>query len=122
MITKLRIVPFIVTLGMLGIARGLAKYLAGEQKVDAPGLRGSTGADEQVRGRRVAHGTARRCLDPARSWPRSWDLVLRNSVLGTHTFAIGSNENTARLCGVPVQRTKVAIYVPCAACSQAWLA
>ena len=28
--------PFIVTLGTMGVARGLAKYLAGEQKVDAP--------------------------------------------------------------------------------------
>ena len=36
LVTRLGIVPFIVTLGMLGIARGTAKYLAGEQKVDAP--------------------------------------------------------------------------------------
>ena len=32
---ELPVVPFIVTLGTLGIARGLAKYLAGEQKIDA---------------------------------------------------------------------------------------
>jgi ribose transport system permease protein len=37
-------------------------------------------------------------------------LVLRNTVLGTHAFAIGSNEDTTRLCGVPVLRNKVAIY------------
>src|ERR1700682_71672 len=35
-ITKLRVVPFIATLGMLGIARGLAKWVAGEQTVNAP--------------------------------------------------------------------------------------
>src|SRR5687767_15309470 len=36
MITTLRVVPFIVTLGMLGIARGVAKWLAGEQTVNVP--------------------------------------------------------------------------------------
>ena len=36
MITMLRVVPFIVTLGMLGIARGVAKWLAHEQTVNVP--------------------------------------------------------------------------------------
>ena len=35
-ITTLRIVPFIATLGMLGIARGAAKYFADQQTVNAP--------------------------------------------------------------------------------------
>src|SRR5213075_2971289 len=36
LITGLRVIPFIVTLGMLGIARGVAKWLAHEQTVNAP--------------------------------------------------------------------------------------
>ena len=40
-------------------------------------------------------------------------LVLRHTVLGSHTLAIGSNEDTARLCGVRVGRTKIWIYVLC---------
>ena len=32
----LRLIPFIVTLGMMGIARGAAKWIAGNQKIDAP--------------------------------------------------------------------------------------
>ena len=35
-ITRLRVVPFIVTLGMLGIARGVAKWVAEQSTVDAP--------------------------------------------------------------------------------------
>ena len=35
-IARANVVPFIVTLGTMGVARGVAKYLAGEQKVDAP--------------------------------------------------------------------------------------
>src|SRR2546430_1002712 len=35
-ITRLRVVPFIATLGMLGVARGTAKWVAGEQTVNVP--------------------------------------------------------------------------------------
>ena len=34
---------------------------------------------------------------------------------GRHLFSIGSNERTARLCGVPVERTKIAVYTAAAA-------
>ena len=37
-------------------------------------------------------------------------VVLKYTRLGAHIFAIGSNENTARLCGVPVERVKIAVY------------
>lgn len=108
LITTLRVVPFIVTLGMLGIARGIAKFLASEQKIDAPSSWLSSLMSN----------------NPTPSWlivsPAVWLLllfavlmgfVLLRSVFGTYTFAIGSNEQTARLCGVPVARTKVLIYM-----------
>lgn len=110
LITSLRIVPFIVTLGMLGIARGAAKWVGGEQKIDAPA---------------AALGELM-SKSPEPSWllvaPGVWimfglavlmALVLRRTVLGVRTFAIGSNEDAARLCGVPVARTKVVLYVIC---------
>jgi ribose transport system permease protein len=37
--------------------------------------------------------------------------VLRYTILGRYTFAIGSNEATARLCGIRVPRVKICIYV-----------
>jgi len=107
LITSLRLVPFIVTLGMLGIARGIAKWIAKNQKIDAPltwinDLMSST---------------------PRSPWlllaPGVWVLiifavlmavVLRYTVFGRHVFAIGSNESTARLCGIRINRTKIAIY------------
>lgn len=110
LITSLRIVPFVITLGMLGIARGAAKYLAEEQKIDAPA---GWLADMMTKA-------------PQPEWlllpPAVWLLlgltplmafVLRRTVLGVHTFAVGSNESTARLCGVPVARTKVSVYLLC---------
>ena len=36
-IAGFRMMPFIVTLGMMGVARGAAKWLAGNQTVNAPG-------------------------------------------------------------------------------------
>ena len=36
LITRLKLVPFIITMGMMGIARGVAKWVAHNQKIDAP--------------------------------------------------------------------------------------
>jgi ribose/xylose/arabinose/galactoside ABC-type transport system permease subunit len=112
LITRLRLVPFIVTLGMLGIARGSAKYLAGEQKVDAPP---SWLTDLMTKSPEPAW-----LVLPLGVWllivlALAAGLVLTRSVLGTYTFAIGSNERTAHLCGVPVAATKVALYGLCGA-------
>jgi ribose/xylose/arabinose/galactoside ABC-type transport system permease subunit len=38
-------------------------------------------------------------------------LMLRYTRFGRHIYAIGSNEQTARLCGISVRRTKLLIYV-----------
>ncbi len=107
LITSLRLVPFIVTLGMLGIARGIAKWIAKNQKIDAP----LTWINDLM------------SSSPNPPWlllaPGVWVMiifavlmavVLRFTVLGRHVFAIGSNEATARLCGIRISRTKIAIY------------
>jgi ribose/xylose/arabinose/galactoside ABC-type transport system permease subunit len=106
-VTGLRIVPFIVTLGTMGIARGIAKYLADEQKIDAPAQWLATVMDKA----------------PTPAWllvaPGTWlmfglallmGFVLQRSVFGVHTYAVGSSEATARLCGIRVPRVKIAIY------------
>lgn len=107
LIVSLRLVPFIVTLGMLGIARGTAKWLAGNQKIDAP----ITWVNDLM------------ARSPQPAWlllaPGIWVMVilavamavvLRFTVFGRHVFAIGSNESAARLCGVRTKRTKLLIY------------
>jgi len=108
LVTRLKVAPFIVTLGMLLLVRGVAKGLAKEQKVDAP----LTWLVELLAS-----------LPPERSFmivpPGVWMLallavatavVLRYTRLGAHIFSIGSNEKTARLCGVQVERVKVIVY------------
>lgn len=107
LIAGLALPPFIVTLGTLGAARGAAKWLAGEQKVDAP-----SGWFEQA--------MSKSSDAPLGLAPGIWLMVLgavaaafvlRRTVFGVWTTAIGSNERAALLCGVPVRRTKVWIYV-----------
>jgi len=110
LISKLRVIPFVATLGMMGVARGLAKYLADEQKIDAPAGW-------------IQTFVSRAAGDPIFGFPPAvwltlalagvFGFILRHSVLGAHTIAIGSNESTARLCGVPVGRTKIWIYTLC---------
>ena len=107
LITGLRVVPFIATLGMLGIARGIAKWLAHEQTVNVP--------DTWVNDLLVTF--------PRRTWmvfpPGVWmtgalalfaALVLRRTVFGRHVFAVGSNEAAARACGIAINRLKLLTY------------
>jgi ribose transport system permease protein/erythritol transport system permease protein len=111
MIVGLRLTPFIVTLGTMGMIRGLAKGIAHERDIYPP--------NETW----ISH-----LMDPTLSnLHRPWwilpvgvwiliggviaaSLLLRYTRLGRHIFAVGSNEETARLCGVPVGRTKLFIY------------
>jgi ribose/xylose/arabinose/galactoside ABC-type transport system permease subunit len=107
LVTRMAVVPFIVTLGTMGVARGLAKYLADEQKVDAP----------------AAWLSIVMSKAPTPSWllvsPGTWLMfalaalmafVLERTVFGVHARAVGPNEATARLCGVNVSRVKLSIY------------
>jgi ribose transport system permease protein len=108
LVTRLRVVPFIITLGMMSILRGAAQGLAHNEGVYPV----SGGFLDQLL----------QPVDPRRLWlltPGVWLMlglavvvsgVLRYTRFGRHVFAVGSNEQTARLCGVPVERVKLLVY------------
>ncbi len=112
-IVGLRLVPFIVTLGTMGIFRGLAKGLAQEKDIYPHEDTWLTQLMDPTLTSQDAHW---------RMWilpPGVWILIaaavfaavlLRYTRLGRYMYAIGSNEETARLCGVPVGRVKVVTY------------
>ena len=107
LITSLRVVPFIVTLGMMLLVRGAAKGLADERRVEAP----VTWLNNLLRTVRSDEGA----LLPPGIWITILVALLVSGVLrytrfGRHLFAIGSSERTARLCGVPVEWCKIAVY------------
>jgi ribose transport system permease protein len=106
-IAGFRMMPFIVTLGMMGIARGAAKWLANSQTVNPP--------DNRV-------NTFMALTNPEALLPLPDGVwlavglavfmsgVMRWTVFGRHIFAIGSNETAAQHCGVRVQFQKALIY------------
>jgi ribose transport system permease protein len=104
LITRLRLLPFVVTLGMMGALRGAAKGLANEQPIYP---------DETWLNKFMLLGG--RGTLPGGVWlmlgfAAVVALALRYTRFGRHVFAVGSNELTARLCGVPVERVKVLVY------------
>ena len=107
-IAGFRMTPFIVTLGMMGVVRGSAKWLAGNQTVNSP-----PGAPlNQL----MALVSPTRLLPlPPGVWIAIClafviALLMRQPIFGRYIFAIGSNEATARLCGIRVPLQKVMIY------------
>jgi len=107
LVTRLKLPPFIATLGMLGIARGAATWLAGRKVLPFP----INSAPEWV-------GALASSLNQFIN-PGLWSLallaaltavLLHTTVFGRHLYAVGSNEQTARLCGINVARTKTLVY------------
>jgi len=103
----LKIPPFIVTLGTMMVARGVAEGIAKQSQVRTP-----ENALQDFMQR-----------NPEPEWlifaPGVWIMVLllivvgitmRYTVFGRYIYALGSNESTARLCGVPVTRMRILIY------------
>lgn len=110
-ITSLRVVPFIITLGSLKIFRGLAKWLSLNTAIYIPREAQPWWFDRVM------------ATDPEPRWllvaPGVWVLLalslvlalaLRYSLLGRYLYAVGSNEATARLCGINVPGVKLAVY------------
>jgi ribose/xylose/arabinose/galactoside ABC-type transport system permease subunit len=107
-VTGLRLSPFIVTLGLWGGLRGFAKWLAGDTTINCP----ETWLNQLLRPLDANH---RWLLLPPGVWVLLVMMVvvaalLRYTRLGRHVFAIGSNQQTARLCGVNVNFTKLLVY------------
>jgi ribose/xylose/arabinose/galactoside ABC-type transport system permease subunit len=111
LITGLGVVPFIITLGSLKIFRGLAKWLSESTAVYVPAEAKTWWFSPIL------------ATEPELRWllvaPGVWillglsvllALVLRSSLLGRYIYAIGSNEATARVCGINVPAVKIAVY------------
>jgi len=108
LITRLKLVPFIITLGTLLVYRGLAKGLAHEQKIDAP----LSWINELLAALKPEQGWM---VVPAGVWLLILlailvALVLKYTRFGLYTYSVGSNEQASRLCGVPIEKVKLLIY------------
>jgi ribose transport system permease protein len=112
LISYLKMVPFIVTLGTMQLYLGWAKWVADNTTV-RPDL--ATQVPRQFADLLSIRPTALVQGMPVGVWLTLGLAlllagVLHFTVFGRYVFAIGSNEATARLCGINVRWNKIAIY------------
>lgn len=111
LVAKMKIPPFIATLGMMLILKGLSLVISGTRPIyfnDTPGF------DLISRGSLIGE------IFPALPIPNGVlilflvaggaSYILSRTVLGRYCFALGSNEEAVRLSGVNTDRWKIAIY------------
>jgi ribose transport system permease protein len=111
LISTLKVAPFIATLGTMTTCLGVAKMVASETVVRPPP-------------ETIPYWLRVLLLpSPEQKWllvaPGVWlmfalavvlSVALRFTVIGRHVFALGSNEQTARLCGLNVPALKILVY------------
>lgn len=108
-ITRLRVAPFVVTLGTFLIFRGIARGIAHDNTISAPETWLNnllTTLDDSTRWR----------LFPIGVWfmlgmAAVVGIVLRRSAFGRQIVAVGSNEAAARMSGIDVDRVKLLVFV-----------
>jgi ribose transport system permease protein len=114
MISRMKIPPFIATLGMLYITKGLSLVISELKPIyfnDTPAFR------------EMAMGSILGKIIPGFEVPNSVlilfgaaiiaNFILTRTILGRYTFALGSNEEATRLSGVNVATWKTAVYTLC---------
>lgn len=105
MYTKFKINPFIATLGMLSIARGLALLMTGGIPISYTGWSEYLGAG--------------RAFDIPVSFLMMLSLavvihfVATRTVTGREIYAVGDNPKSARMAGINVTRTRIFVFALC---------
>ena len=107
LVARLRLPPFIVTLGILGIVTAAARlYSGGESFPVTDPLLGWPGNGVTVGGATITNGILVVVVLYALSW-----YMLTQTGWGRHVYAIGNNREAARLVGIHVGRTLLSVYV-----------
>ncbi|MGY3510154.1 ABC transporter permease [Bradyrhizobium lupini] len=109
-IAVLGLSPFVTTLGMLSIVRGLG-YVVSNGRGSFPG---GPDADYFYA---LTSGDVLGVPVPfiyLIVLALAMAVVLHHSSFGRHVFALGGNEKAAELTGIPVVRVKIEVYVICA--------
>ena len=110
-ITKLRVPPFIATLGMMMLLKGASLIITATRPIYFSDVNGFD---------QIALGSLIGDLIPSLQIPNGvlilfvmaalCAVVLNKTALGRYTFALGSNEEAVRLSGVNVDRWKIIVY------------
>lgn len=98
-IAFMRIPPFIATLGMFLFCRGIALWWSSGNPISFP--------TEQYK----FIGSGMMPVVWFLSLAVIFHVIMKYTVYGKHTYAIGSNEDAARMSGINVKRHKVMVYM-----------
>ena len=107
LVTRIKLPPFIVTLGTLNIAFAVTQLYSNSQTVtDLPAAMTWLGNTFQIGGTEVAYGSVLMVLLYLGVW-----FYLRETAAGRHIYAVGNNPEATRLTGIPTERVLLGVYV-----------
>jgi fructose transport system permease protein len=106
LVTRVKLPPFIVTLGVFNIAFAITQLYSGSQTVtEVPTLMTWLGSTFPLGGTNVAYGTVLMILLYLGVW-----FWLRETPSGRHVYAVGNNPEATRLVGIPPERVILGVY------------
>jgi fructose transport system permease protein len=107
LVTRVKLPPFIVTLGTYNIAFAITQLYSDSQTVtDLPPAMTWLGNTFPIGGANVAYGTVLMMSLYLAMW-----FWLRETAAGRHVYAVGNNPEATRLVGIPTQRVLLGVYV-----------
>jgi fructose transport system permease protein len=107
LVSRMRLPPFIVTLGTLNIAFALTQLYSRAQTVtELPPSMTLLGGTFRIGGTTVVYGVILMLALYVLTW-----FVLRETAAGRHVYAVGNDAEAARLTGIPTQRVLLGVYV-----------
>jgi ribose transport system permease protein len=110
LITGLKLPPFIATLGMMMVVRGVVLTITNAMSKPAPDAFGDLGNDTLFRINQQFPGIAYPVFIMILA-AIIFGFFLRKTRMGRYTYAVGSNEEASRLSGIKVSRVKLVAYM-----------
>jgi fructose transport system permease protein len=106
LVTRVKLPPFIVTLGTLNIAFAITQIYSQSQTItDLPEVMTTLGNTFNIGSTEVSFGTVAMLILYGLAW-----FVLRDTAPGRHLYAVGNNPEAARLTGISVDKVLVVVY------------
>jgi len=107
LVTRIKLPPFIVTLGTFNIAFAITQLYSSAQTVTGiPESMTWLGETFDIAGTPIAYGTLLMVLLYLGTW--YW---LRDTASGRHVYAVGNSPEATRLVGIPTDRVLLGVYV-----------
>jgi len=112
LVTRLRLPPFIVTLGTLNIAFAITQLYSNAQTVtELPAGLTALGNAVPIAGTSIVYGVVLMLALYALA-----AFALGQTAAGRHVYAVGNNPEGARLSGIATQRVLLGVYLLAGAC------